>query len=660
MVQTAAMIVGIDIGGTFTDLVCCESGRVTSIKVPSTPDDFSIGFSDAVSEAVSDEAVIDQIVHATTVATNALIQRKGARVGMITTEGFRDVLSLRRRDRRSAYGLETAFSPLVPRALRREVKERSSPDGILVPVEDAEILEVAAALWADGVEAILIAFLHSTTCPENEQRAHELVSGEWPDRLVFASHAVSSAPTEFERFSTGAASAYVAPLVTGYLDGIQTRLNLPGRLSIVTSDGGLVEPETATLNPIRTVLSGPAAGVWGARHVCDAAGLDAFVACDMGGTSFDACLVTAGVPSLTGMRELDFGIPLAVEMLDIATIGAGGGSIVTVTPAGNVEVGPEGVGANPGPACYGNQVHQATVTDADLLLGRIATSLRLPSGERKLDIEAARKTINERVAQPIGVSAEEAAGLIVSTVEEKMADQIRTMGLNRRVDVSDHVLFAYGGAGPLHAAGIAGPLGILRIVIPTNAGLFSAWGGLLTRGRQTVTTPCAFGLNKDAEYTIKRTLEDHLDQLSCKDLTDVSHSVELGVAGQSRSLSVPVSVGDTYARLLERFQERTGTGVSEVRVSQVSTVAVSPVERTLDDVIPAITPVEEKDLGVRDVRFSEDGWVPCPVLHRGGLGPDDSGEGPCVIEEPGATTLVPAGFSWRVGSFSLLHVDRLA
>jgi N-methylhydantoinase A len=653
------MIVGIDIGGTFTDLVCCESGCVTSIKVPSTPDDFSVGFSEAVSGAVSDTSVIDQIVHATTVATNALIQRKGARVGMITTAGFRDVLSLRRRDRRSAYGLETAFSPLIPRDLRREVSERSSPDAVLVPVEDSEIHDVAADLWAGGAEAILIAFLHSVTCPQNEQRALEILLREWPDRLVFASHTVSSAQTEFERFSTGAASAYVAPLVTGYLDSIQNRLNLPKRLKIVTSDGGLVTPEAASANPIRTAFSGPAAGVWGARHVCDAAGIDAFVACDMGGTSFDACLVTAGVPSLTKQRELDFGIPLAVEMLDIATIGAGGGSIVSVTPAGNVEVGPEGVGASPGPACYGNQIHQATVTDADLLLGRIATSLRLPSGERKLDIEAARKTINECVAQPMGVSAEEAAGLIVSTVEEKMANQIRTMALNRRSDVSDHVLFGYGGAGPLHAAGMAGPLGISQIVVPPNAGLFSAWGGLLTSGRRTVTTPCAMGLNREAEGSIGKILEDHLDQLSSKDPSGVSHSVELGVVGQAESLSISLSAGDSAVCLLELFQDRLGIEVPNVHVSQISSVAVSPVERTLDDVVPTALPTEERDLGMRDVRFSEDGWVSCPVLHRGGLCLDDSGDGPCVIEEIGATTLVPAGFTWRVGVLSLLHVERL-
>ena len=652
------MILGIDIGGTFTDLVCCEAGRITSVKVPSTPEDFSVGFSAAVSAAVSDVSGIDQIVHATTVATNALIQRKGARVGLITTEGFRDILSLRRRDRRAAYGLEKAFSPLSPRFLRREVKERSSSDGVLRPVDDDEVIETAASLWADGAEAILIAFLHSATCPDNETRAFDVVSRKWPDRFVFASHSVADVQSEFERFSTGAASAYVAPVVTGYLDGIQRRLDLPGSLSIVTSDGGLVTPEIATLNPVRTALSGPAAGVWGARYVCEAAGLEAFVACDMGGTSFDACLVTGGVPALTRARELDFGIPLAVEMLDIATIGAGGGSIVTVTPGGNIEVGPEGVGAIPGPACYGNQVHLATVTDADLLLGRIAPSLRLPSGIRELDVEAARKTITERVAQPIGVSAEEAAGLIVSTVEEKMADQIRALALHRRVDVSDHVLFAYGGAGPLHAAGMAEPMGIARIVIPPNAGLFSAWGGLLTSHRERISTPCDFELEPlSSEVRIRQILEKHLADPSSVDDGVPSHSVELCVEGQESTITLPLNADETSS-LRERFRDRLGVDVSHIIIVQISTVFVSPPKRTLEDVLPGVTPSDEKELGVRDVCFSGREWVSCPVFHRGGLIPDDSGEGPCVIEEPGATTLVPPGFSWRVGLLSLLHVEK--
>ena len=229
----------------------------------------------------------------------------------------------------------------------------------------------------------------------------------------------------------------------------------------------------------------------------------------MGGTSFDACLLTEGTPALTKDRELDFGIPLAVEMLDIATIGAGGGSIVTVSPGGTVDVGPGGTGADPGPACYGKQSHLATVTDADLVLGCIAPSLRLPSGARELDVAAARKTINERVAQPIGVSIEEAAGLVISTVEEKMADQIRTMGLTRRVDVTDHLLFAYGGAGPLHAAGIAESLGISTIVVPPVAGLFSAWGGFLTRGRESISSACWFALDDSGEDELGQMMNRH-------------------------------------------------------------------------------------------------------------------------------------------------------
>lgn len=563
-------IVGIDIGGTFTDLVSLSDGKLKTVKVASTPLDFSVGFSEALGLAVGEGSTSD-IVHATTVATNALIQRKGARVGMITTEGFRDILALRRRDRRGAYGLETAFAPLVPRLHRCEVVERSSPDGTLVPVDVEEVVATAADLWGAGVDAILVAFLHSATSPENERTARDGIRSRWPDRLVFASHEVANVPSEFERFSTGSASAYVAPLIETYLAGIQEKVTQTDSLQVVVSDGGLVDPQTAKDNPVRTALSGPAAGVWGAHAVCEALDTPAFVACDMGGTSFDACLVSDGNPALTRERELAFGIPLAVEMLDIATIGAGGGSIVTVSAAGVVEVGPEGVGADPGPACYGRQVHRATVTDADLLLGRISPTLRLSSSVqgdplvRELHVDTAYKTMNERVAAPLGVSVEEAAELVLSTVDEKMAGQIRQMALHNRADLSTFALFAYGGAGPLHAAGIATSLGMPRIIVPPNAGLFSAWGGLLTG-------------------------------------TSKTHSVA--------------------------------------------------------DILPRTSVNGHADLQSRSVVFSEGVSVECAVIDRLDLDEGASGVGSCVIEEPGATTVVPPDFDWRVGRENMLILER--
>jgi N-methylhydantoinase A len=652
------MIVGIDIGGTFTDLVSCEDGRLTSVKVPSTPNDFSEGFSTALSAVDPDGSRIAQIVHATTVATNALIQRKGGRVGLITTEGFRDVLSLRRRDRRRAYGQETAFVPLISRDLRREVRERSTPDEILVAIDVGEIEAAASALWSSGVEAILIAFIHSVTCPDNELRALEVVSKRWPDKPVFASHQVTDVREEFARFSTAAASAYVAPLVLRYFGGIRERLPERDQLSVVTSDGGLASPDSATGNPVRTALSGPAAGVCGAQYVGAAAGFDAFVACDMGGTSFDACLVTEGTPALTKDRELDFGIPLAVEMLDIATIGAGGGSIVTVSSAGTVDVGPGGTAADPGPACYGKQVHLATVTDADLVLGRIAPSLRLPSGTRELDVAAARKTINERVAQPIGVSIEEAAGLVVSTVEEKMADQIRTMGLTRRVDVTDHLLFAYGGAGPLHAAGIAQSLGISTIIVPPVAGLFSAWGGLLTRGRESISSACWFALDDSGEGELGQMMDRHVHLLVASGEGSLSHSVELCSEGQMKSAHVAITPDEPVSNVLDRVRiELRGDGRSFI-VSSLTTVCLAQAVRTLEDVLPSPEASESTDSGAREIRFGSD-TVVCPVLDRNCLAKGAEGDGPCVIEEAGATTLVPPGYAWRVGPLSLLYVERV-
>ena len=653
----ATMIVGIDIGGTFTDLVCRENGSIRTVKVSSTPADFSQGFSEALDQVSQGTQPATEIVHATTVATNALIQRKGARVGLITTRGFRDVLSMRRRDRRSPYGAQTAFVPLVPRELRREVNERSSSDAVIVAVDPDEVIRVAESLWDDGAEALLVAFLHSATCPENESIAKDALDRRWPDRPIFASHALSDVTTEFERFSTGAASAYVAPLVQSYLGGIEERLERPEVLRVVVSDGGLVPRSEASANPVRTALSGPAAGVWGARAVCESIGKPAFIACDMGGTSFDACLVSDGSPALTRNRTLSFGIPLAVEMLDIATIGAGGGSIVTVSPVGTVQVGPEGVGADPGPACYGRQVHRATVTDADLVLGRIPTELRLPSGTRVLDLDAARKTINERVAQPIGVSVEEAASLVVSTVEEKMSDQIRQMALKSRVDLSGHVLFAYGGAGPLHAAGIADPLGIDEIVVPPNAGLFSAWGGLLTQPRGSVSSVGEFALSDDGNGRLGEILGEHRKRLSEYD-SDIAHVIDARHVGTTRTFELNLAEDDSCETISDRLTDTFGLPGPWV-ADRVSSTAACQIFRDLTDLLPEKRGSKgDSDVTTRNIRFGDSDAIECMVYDRETLEYGQTGEGPCVIEEPGATTVVPPAFDWMVGELGMLHLVR--
>ena len=647
------MIVGIDIGGTFTDLVCSEEGQLRSIKVPSTPSDFSVGFSEAVSGL--GPGLPDEIIHGTTVATNALIQRRGARVGLITTRGFRDVLSLRRRDRRSVYGLETTFQPLIQRSLRREVEERSDGKSVLTTVNPEEIVAVASSLVEDGVEAILVAFLHSATCSDNEAAAAKLIGEHCSEIPVFASHALSDATTEFERFSTGSASAYVAPILHQYLDAIEERLGQPTDLQIVTSDGGLISPEDAKANPIRTALSGPAAGVWGAKSISQRLGYRAFVACDMGGTSFDACLVDEGEPALTRDRQLGFGLPLALEMLDIATIGAGGGSIVSVSSVGTVEVGPEGVGADPGPACYGNQVHQATVTDADLVLGRIPDVLHLPGGSRALDADAARKTLNERVASPIGVSVEEAALLVLSTVEEKMADQIRLMATSNRTDVTDHVLIAYGGAGPLHAAGIATSLGIQTIAIPPEAGLFSAWGGLLASRRSIASTVREFSLSS-ADGSFEEILKQHTSAAGSSD-SDVAHTLDFRCDGSTRVMSVRVGADDQAAQVAERAVAHFGLQDQGLVGMRLTTSVVEHPSRSLDTILPDTSTANAREPDARDVMFEDGVRATCPVIDRGALRLEDSGIGPCIIEEAGATTVVPPGFRWRIGELLMLFLE---
>lgn len=653
------ILVGIDIGGTFTDLVFWAEGEMSSVKVPSTPHDFCEGFLQALDE-IGHQGAIDEIVHSTTVATNALLERKGARCGMITTAGFRDVLELRRADRRGMFGLEARFDPLIPRELRLEVPERSAPEGTEEYINQEAVGAAVEALRARDVEAVVVGFLHATAHPENEQRAADKVREAWPEVIVVSSSEASDEATEFERFSTAAASAYVTPLVQGYLDGLVARLGERGcgdRLRVVTSDGGVVMPDRVLTRPIRTALSGPAAGVMGARHLCALAGYKSFVTCDMGGTSFDACLVRDGVPALTRQRSLGFGFPLAIEMLDIATIGAGGGSIVRPNDIGGVDVGPEGLGADPGPACYGKQSHRAGVTDANVVLGRLGDALHLPRGVRKLDSSVSLRTLDERVARPLKVDVWEAALTVVETVDKMMAEEIRSLGLEKRVPLDEAVLVAYGGAGPLHAAGIARDLGVTTVLVPPRAGLFSAWGGLLASPRETLSELLRLNLDAAGICALK-------SRIACLRSSvvgtlaerDVSVGVEVDVAYRGQAAVVPIHLSkepDADA-LVAAFIERAGLpGLeTDLEIRGIRVSATPGRGRIIENVMPQ-PDGEDRPPEEREVSFNDGGRVACAIVDRDGLAEGSTHDGPMIIEERGATTLVPPGATVCVAPYGL-------
>ncbi|MGE0716772.1 MAG: hydantoinase/oxoprolinase family protein, partial [Alphaproteobacteria bacterium] len=388
--------VGVDVGGTYTDVFALDeaSGAFTVAKVPSTRGDQSAGFHQGIAAAIGDWAHLGAVVHGTTVGTNALLERKGGRIGVITTRGFRDVLEMRRRDRPATWGLRGTFVPLVPRDLRLEVDERTLADGtVRTPVDPAEVEAAAAALVAAGCEAIAIVFINAYADGGNERLAADAIRARWPDLPVDISSGILPEIREYERASTTAINAYLRPPVGRYLDRLQGRLrdeSFAGDVLIVQSNGGVMDVATARRLPMRTALSGPAAGVIACAHIAEAAGFRNVVTCDMGGTSFDVSLIAGGKVALAAQTAIGFGMVVRSPMIEIETIGAGGGSIAWIDRGGLLQIGPESAGSDPGPACYGVGGTRPTVTDANLLLGRIDAERPIGGRLARLDVEAAR------------------------------------------------------------------------------------------------------------------------------------------------------------------------------------------------------------------------------------------------------------------------------
>jgi N-methylhydantoinase A len=398
-------MVGVDVGGTFTDIFVLDeaTGRAEVAKVPTTRPDQSGGFLAGIRGRVPDLSDLSVVVHGTTAGTNALLERKGAKAGVITTQGLRDVLEMRRRDRPRTWGLRGDFLPVVPRDLRLEVPERTLADGTVRTAVDLDaVRDAARALLAEGCEAVAILFANAYANPANETAAAEAVRALWPNPHVTASHEILPEIREFERFSTAALNAYLQPEVAGYLNRLETALKgggFGGEFLIVQSNGGVMGVETACRRPVRTALSGPAAGVIAAAHIATSAGFDNVVTGDMGGTSFDVALIAGGKSVLSPQTSIDFGLVIRQPMIEIATIGAGGGSIAWVDAGGLLNIGPESAGSDPGPVAYGRGNDRPTVTDANVVLGRIDADSPI-GGQARLDVDAARRAIAARVGGP--------------------------------------------------------------------------------------------------------------------------------------------------------------------------------------------------------------------------------------------------------------------
>ena len=474
-------IVGVDVGGTFTDLFLFDAAtrRFRTAKVPSQRGDESSGLMQGLGKlgAIAD---FGSIVHGTTVGTNTLLERRGPRIGVITTRGFRDVLEMRRRDRRKTWGLWGEFVPIADRDLRLEVDERTLADGtVRTPVDEAAVRAAAAALHAKGAEALAIIFINAYANAENERRALDAARAVWPNEHVSASHQVLPEIREFERASTTALNAYLQPVVGNYLaklEGTLAQNGFAGTFHIVQSNGGVMSTATARRLPVRTALSGPAAGVIAAAAIARACGQDNIITCDLGGTSFDVSLVAGGKASLAAQSVIDFGLVIRTPMIEITTIGAGGGSIASVDRGGLLQVGPESAGSVPGPACYGQGNDRPTLTDAQVVLGRINAAR--PIGEKlaQLDVEAAKRAILTHVGEPLNLDVMQAAEAIVLVADARMAGAIRLVSIERGHDPAKFAAIPFGGGGALHVSAMVKEIGLKCAVVPRFPGVTSALG----------------------------------------------------------------------------------------------------------------------------------------------------------------------------------------
>ena len=683
MTAKPAAEIGVDVGGTFTDVVCRRPGFSPIImKVPTTRDDPALGVLASLDRLAEDEHFgaqdVARFVHGTTVATNAVIERKGATVGLLTTEGFRDILEIGRQIRRAVY--EVILEPetptfLAPRARRKAVKERIGADGnILIPLDEGSVRRAAAELVEDGVEAIAISLLFSFLNPSHEHRTRDIIHEAYPDLDVSISSEVDPAFREYERTVVTAFDAYLKPVVDGYLQRLTERLARAGvraPLQIMQSRGGVSAASIARQRPVRLFLSGPAAGVIGARDVGRAAGINDLITIDIGGTSCDISLIKAGSPMLRSEGAID-GFPVRVPMVDVNAIGAGGGSIAWLDGSGGLRVGPQSAGADPGPACYGQGGEEATVTDASLVLGYI-NPCYFAGGTVQLRPALAREVIAERVAGPLALTIEQAALGIHRVLNTQMMEGIRLVSIRQGLDPRDFALVALGGAGPLHATALAGELNISTIIVPRHPGVLSAAGLLAAQIEHEVSAAFSRDMQGLAMTDVSQALAQ-LDQ-RCSTLmeaervdaaeVDISYFADMCYVGQAYHFGVPLDLAahDPMARLYEDFLDVHDRVFGHSTRSPGRIVNLRAVHRVRGseaaDDAPTVSTMGEPRKQTRPIVLPEtDGATDAAIYERALVAETDEIDGPAIIEQPDTTTLIEPGWRGQLDRSGNLIITR--
>lgn len=679
-----------DIGGTFTDIAAFDegSGKLLLGKTLSTPHALLEGLADGVAKAGLRLADADFFVHGSTVVINSLLERKGARTALILTEGFRDIYEMGRGNRPDAYNLFfQKHQPLVKREWRFVVRERMMAGGIVhQALDEQSVVEVCRLIRAEGIEAVGILLLHSYANPAHEIRVKEIVQRELPGTFVTASHELSQEYREFERCSTVAANAYVGPRVASYLGGIQARLQeerYRGPFFVLQSSGGLLDAGHARKQCVRLLESGPAGGLIGVKALCDALRLPNAIAIDMGGTTAKAGVVHEG-EVLTTNKAMVGGyaqaLPVQAAMIDIFEVGTGGGSIARVTEGGALRVGPQSAGADPGPACYAMGGLEPTVTDANLLLGRLAED-RFLGGDMKLDATAARAALQARVAEPLGLTVEAAAFGVLTIAAHAMATAVRTIATSRGVDAGAFDLVAYGGAGPLHASAVMRELGMRSLIVPRAPGHFSAFGMLFADLRHdfvhTRIAPLDSASFSEMEEVFREDERSGRERLESASVAFVSilvqRTLEMRYVGQEHAVTVSVSneffaAGDRAGIkvLFDRqHQLRYGTCVPSqpaeiVNLRTTIMGLLEPPELERIDEAGSV-PVSSAQTGSRPACFDESGvCIETPTYAREALLAGHALTGPALIEEDGTTTVVLPGDSLKVDRFGNLVITHAA
>ncbi len=669
--------VAIDIGGTFTDLVLYREGEGLELaKVPSTPPDYSRGVVDALSQKLDSLEEMSLFVHGTTAQLNAFLERKGVRTALLTTRGFGDVYAMGRGSRDRMYDLHYRNpEPLVPRRLVYEIDERMSASGeVLTPLDRSQLPEILAALRAQRVESLAICFLHSYVNPFHEREAALFLESNAPDLFVSPSHRVCREWREYERTSTAVMNAYVSPILDRYLSSLRGELSERGyrkKIYLMQSNGGLIDTEEASSRGVLTLMSGPVGGSVGSLALSAQIGEPNLICTDMGGTSFDVSLVVDGKAAGTSERKLG-GLPLLAPMVDIHTIGAGGGSVAW-NDSGSVRVGPRSAGAMPGPACYGRGGTEPTVTDANLVLGRVDPDGFL-GGAMHLSRERAEAAI-DALAATFGLSRHSMAEGIVDVVNSQMANAIRSVTVSKGIDPRGFALVAFGGAGPMHAAFIATELGIDHVIVPRAAGAFSAWGMLTTDLRHDLSQTFIVGLDKLRAADLDRQfgeLEETLKELLTSEGVAPSdmkfkRSLDMRYRGQEYFINVPLPRGlastSELKPLFDQQYEKTyghknlAEDVETVNLRVEGTGILGKKELMSQAPLLAAENAGERKPHKRRTVFAGEPkdtlFIPRSRIPEG-----EVIEGPAIVEEISATTVIPPGFQVCLDPFGNLRIER--